>query len=75
MSDNKDSLDYLSIYSFLFLNKKGSNLYNAYNRDKVDNKLDIKLIKIVIVPQTVIDIDVSQGDIETTDIKTQEVFI
>ena len=31
MSNDKGSLDCLSIYSFLFPNKKGSSLYNAYN--------------------------------------------
>jgi len=31
MLDEKGSLEYLPIYSFLFLNEKGSSLYNAYN--------------------------------------------
>ena len=31
MSDEKGSLDCLSIYSFLFPNEKGSSLYNAYD--------------------------------------------
>ncbi|CAI2196338.1 7640_t:CDS:2, partial [Funneliformis geosporum] len=43
MSNDKGSLDYLPIYSFLFPNEKGSSLYNAYDRDEVDNKLVIKI--------------------------------
>ncbi|RGB34443.1 hypothetical protein C1646_668502 [Rhizophagus diaphanus] len=43
MSNDKGSLYCLSIYSFLFLNEKGSNLYNAYDRDEVKNKLVIKI--------------------------------
>src|SRR3990170_3236254 len=37
------SLDDLPIYSFLFPNKKGSSLYNAYDRGEVENKLVIKI--------------------------------
>ncbi|CAI2195610.1 12364_t:CDS:2 [Funneliformis geosporum] len=43
MLDEKGSLEYLSIYSFLFLNEKGSILYNAYDWDEVINKLVIKI--------------------------------
>ncbi|GES85411.1 hypothetical protein GLOIN_2v1777834 [Rhizophagus clarus] len=43
MSDDKGSLDCLPIYSFLFLNEKGSSLYNAYDRSEVENKLVIKI--------------------------------
>ena len=43
MSDEKGSLEYLPIYSFLFPNKKGSSLYNAYDRDEVEDKLVIKI--------------------------------
>ncbi|CAB4492128.1 hypothetical protein RhiirA5_378046 [Rhizophagus irregularis] len=43
MSDDKGSLDCLPIYSFLFPNEKGSSLYNAYDRDKVEDKLVIKI--------------------------------
>ncbi|GES96582.1 hypothetical protein GLOIN_2v1791232 [Rhizophagus clarus] len=43
MSDKKGSLEYLPIYSFLFPNEKGSCLYNAYDRDEVENKLVIKI--------------------------------
>jgi hypothetical protein len=43
MSDEKGSLEYLPIYSFLFPNEKGSSLYNAYDWDKVEDKLVIKI--------------------------------
>ena len=43
MSDKKGSLEFLPIYSFLFLNDKGSSLYNAYDQDEVENKLVIKI--------------------------------
>ncbi|EXX62455.1 hypothetical protein RirG_161620 [Rhizophagus irregularis DAOM 197198w] len=43
MSDDKGSLDCLPIYSFLFPNEKGSSLYNAYDQDKVEDKLVIKI--------------------------------
>ena len=43
MSDDKGSLDCLPIYSFLFLNEKGSSLYNAYDRSEVEDKLVIKI--------------------------------
>ncbi|CAI2171934.1 5364_t:CDS:2 [Funneliformis geosporum] len=43
MSDEKGSLENLPIYSFLFPNEKGSSLYNAYDRDEVEDKLVIKI--------------------------------
>ena len=43
MSDEKGSLEYLPIYSFLFSNEKGSSLYNAYDRGEVEDKLVIKI--------------------------------
>ncbi|GES95157.1 hypothetical protein GLOIN_2v1791232 [Rhizophagus clarus] len=43
MSDEKGSLEFLPIYSFLFSNEKGSSLYNAYDWDEVENKLVIKI--------------------------------
>ncbi|RGB22736.1 hypothetical protein C1646_677621 [Rhizophagus diaphanus] len=43
MSDDKGSLDCLPIYSFFFLNEKGSSLYNAYDRSEVEDKLVIKI--------------------------------
>ncbi len=43
MSDIIGSLDYLSIYSFFFLNVKSFSLYNSYNWNEVENKLVIKI--------------------------------
>ncbi|CAI2186256.1 15951_t:CDS:1 [Funneliformis geosporum] len=43
MLDDKDLLKYLPIYSFLFPNVKGSSLYNAYDQNKVKDKLVIKI--------------------------------
>ncbi|GBC33045.1 hypothetical protein GLOIN_2v1766623 [Rhizophagus irregularis DAOM 181602=DAOM 197198] len=43
MSNDKGSLDCLPIYSFLFLNEKGSSLYNAYDRSEMEDKLVIKI--------------------------------
>src|SRR4051812_410328 len=43
MSDEKVSLEYLLIYSFLFSNEKGSSLYNAYDRNEMEDKLVIKI--------------------------------
>ncbi|GES87279.1 hypothetical protein GLOIN_2v1765104 [Rhizophagus clarus] len=43
MSDDKGLLDCLPIYSFLFLNEKGSSLYNAYDQSEVKDKLVIKI--------------------------------
>ncbi|GBB94832.1 hypothetical protein RclHR1_02420019 [Rhizophagus clarus] len=103
MSDEKGSLEDLPIYSFLFLNEKGSSLYNAYDRSEVENKLVIKIdqdgdhapkfsvaddiSEVYGLPgihecingqkplRAVIDIDASQKDMETADVKGQEVFI
>ncbi|CAI2191707.1 11825_t:CDS:10, partial [Funneliformis geosporum] len=65
MSDDKGSLDCLPIYSFLFPNKKGSNLYNAYDRSEVKDKLVIKIDQ-----DAVINIDALEKDIEITVIAT-----
>ncbi|GBB89563.1 hypothetical protein RclHR1_01630001 [Rhizophagus clarus] len=43
MSNDKGSLNCLTIYSFLFSNEKGSSLYNAYDRNEVEDKLVIKI--------------------------------
>jgi hypothetical protein len=43
MSDEKGSLEFLPIYSFLFPNEKDSSLYNTYDRGEVENKLVIKI--------------------------------
>src|SRR2546423_9711334 len=43
MSNDKGSLDCLPIYSFLFQNKKGSSLYNAYDWNEVKDKLVVKI--------------------------------
>ncbi|PKK58688.1 hypothetical protein RhiirC2_795920 [Rhizophagus irregularis] len=43
MSNEKGSLEFLPIYSFLFPNEKGSSLYNAYDRNEVEDKLVIKI--------------------------------
>ncbi|CAI2193766.1 17924_t:CDS:2, partial [Funneliformis geosporum] len=48
----------------------GSSLYNAYDRSEVEDKLVIKIDQ-----DAVIDIDVSKGDMETADVKGQDVFI
>ncbi|PKK64605.1 hypothetical protein RhiirC2_716168, partial [Rhizophagus irregularis] len=87
MSDYKGSLDCLPIYSFLFPNEKGSSLYNAYNRNEVEDKLVIKIDQDVFgLPgihecingqkplRAVIDIDASQEDMEITGVKAQEIM-
>ena len=102
MSDEKESLEYLPIYLFLFPNEKKSSLYNAYDQNKVKDKLVIKIdqdgdhaLKFSVADdisevygllgihecingqkplRAVIDIDASQGDMETTGVKAQEVF-
>jgi len=43
ISNDKGSLDYFLIYSFLFSNEKSSSLYNAYDRNEVEDKLVIKI--------------------------------
>ncbi|CAI2193566.1 6346_t:CDS:2, partial [Funneliformis geosporum] len=60
MSDDKGSLEYLPIYSFLFLNVKGSSLYNAYDRDDVENKLVIKINQDDRAPKFSVADDVSE---------------
>ncbi|POG70163.1 hypothetical protein GLOIN_2v1776239 [Rhizophagus irregularis DAOM 181602=DAOM 197198] len=103
MSNDKGSLDCLPIYSFLFSNEKGSSLYNAYDRDEVENKLVIKIdqdadrapkfsvaddiSEVYGLPgihecingqkplRPVIDIDATQGDMESNGVKSGSVFI
>ncbi len=60
MSDEKGSLKYLPIYSFLFLNKKRSSLYNAYDRDEVENKLVIKIDQNDRTPKFSVADDISE---------------
>jgi hypothetical protein len=60
MSDEKGSLEYLPIYSFLFPNEKGSSLYNAYDRDEVENKLVIKIDQDNRAPKFSVADDVSE---------------
>ncbi|GBB94831.1 hypothetical protein RclHR1_02420018 [Rhizophagus clarus] len=81
MSDEKGSLEYLPIYSFLFPNEKGSSLYNAYDRDEVENKLVIKIDqngdhapKFSVADDISEVYDASQEDMEATGVKAQEVF-
>jgi hypothetical protein len=60
MSDEKGSLEYLPIYSFLFPNEKGSSLYNAYDRNEVKNKLVIKIDQDDQAPKFSVADDVSE---------------
>ncbi|CAI2200214.1 4647_t:CDS:1, partial [Funneliformis geosporum] len=60
MSDEKGSLEYLPIYSFLFPNEKGSSLYNAYDRDEVEDKLVIKIDQDDRVPKFSVTDDISE---------------
>ncbi|RGB30784.1 hypothetical protein C1646_671412 [Rhizophagus diaphanus] len=60
MLDEKGSLEYFPIYSFLFPNKKGSFLYNAYDRDEVENKLVIKINQVDQTPKFSIADDISE---------------
>ncbi|GBB96096.1 hypothetical protein RclHR1_26800002 [Rhizophagus clarus] len=60
MSDEKGSLEYLPIYSFLFSNEKGFCLYNAYDRDEVENKLVIKIDQDDQAPKLSIADDISE---------------
>ncbi|CAB4395584.1 unnamed protein product [Rhizophagus irregularis] len=62
MSNDKGSLDCLPIYSFLFSNEKGSSLYNAYDRNEVEDK-------------AVIDIDATQENMGADGVKPGSVFI
>ncbi|CAB4392014.1 unnamed protein product [Rhizophagus irregularis] len=60
MSDEKGSLDCLPIYSFLFPNEKGSSLYNAYDRDEVEDKLVIKIDQDGRAPKFFVADDISE---------------
>src|ERR1051325_4681008 len=60
MSYEKGSLEFLPIYSFLFLNEKGSSLYNAYDRDEVENKLVIKIDQDDRAPKFSVADDISE---------------
>ncbi|PKY51949.1 hypothetical protein RhiirA4_469287 [Rhizophagus irregularis] len=60
MSDEKGSLEYLPIYSFLFPNEKGSSLYNAYDRGEVENKLVIKIDQDDRAPKFSVADDISE---------------
>ncbi|GES92782.1 hypothetical protein GLOIN_2v1791232 [Rhizophagus clarus] len=60
MSDEKGSLEDLPIYSFLFPNEKGSSLYNAYDRDEVENKLVIKIDQDDQAPKFSVADDISE---------------
>jgi len=60
MSDEKGLLKYLPIYSFLFSNKKGSSLYNAYDRNEVEDKLVIKIDQDNRAPKFSIADDISE---------------
>jgi hypothetical protein len=60
MSDDIGSLDCLPIYSFLFPNEKGSSLYNAYDRDEVENKLVIKIDQDGQAPKFSVANDISE---------------
>ncbi|RGB24122.1 hypothetical protein C1646_676610 [Rhizophagus diaphanus] len=60
VSNEKGSLEYLQIYSFLFLNEKGSSLYNAYDRDEVKNKLVIKIDQDDRAPKFSVADDISE---------------
>ncbi|GBB99110.1 hypothetical protein RclHR1_34130001 [Rhizophagus clarus] len=60
MLDDKGSLSCLPIYSFLFLNEKGSSLYNAYDQDEVENKLVIKINQDDQAPKFSVADDISE---------------
>ena len=60
MSNDKGSLDCLPIYSFLFPNEKGSSLYNAYDRDEVEDKLVIKIDQDDRAPKFSVADDISE---------------
>ncbi len=102
MSNDKGSLNCLLIYSFLFLNKKGSSLYNAYDRNEMEDKLVIKIDQDDRAPKfsvaddisevyglpgihecinsqkplrAVIDIDITQEDMEANRVKPSSVFV
>ncbi|CAB4476471.1 unnamed protein product [Rhizophagus irregularis] len=60
MSDEKGSLEFLPIYSFLFPNEKDSSLYNAYDRNEVENKLVIKIDQDDRAPKFSVADDISE---------------
>ncbi|RGB22102.1 hypothetical protein C1646_776650 [Rhizophagus diaphanus] len=60
MSYEKGLLEFLPIYSFIFLNEKGSSLYNAYDRDEVKNKLVIKIDQDDRAPKFSVADDISE---------------
>src|SRR3954452_4647525 len=60
MSDNKGSLEYLPIYSFLFPNEKGSSLFNAFDRNEVEDKLVIKIDQDDRAPKFSVADDISE---------------
>ena len=60
MSNDKGSLDCLPIYSFLFPNEKGSSLYNAYDRNEVEDKLVIKINQDDRTPKFSVADDISE---------------
>ncbi|RGB24711.1 hypothetical protein C1646_772704 [Rhizophagus diaphanus] len=74
ISNDKGSLDCLSIYSFLFLNEKGSTLYNAYDRNEVKDKIH-ECINGQKPLRAVINIDTTQEDMRTDGVKPGSVFI
>ncbi|CAI2197292.1 15748_t:CDS:2, partial [Funneliformis geosporum] len=78
MSDEKGSLEYLPIYSFLFPNEKGSTPKFSV-ADDISEVYGLPGIHECINGQkplrAVIDIDASKGDMETAGVKGREVFI
>src|SRR5438045_7177584 len=60
MSNDKGSLDCLPIYSFLFSNEKDSSLYNAYDRNEVEDKLVIKIDQDDRAPKFSVADDISE---------------
>ncbi|CAB4394643.1 unnamed protein product [Rhizophagus irregularis] len=60
MSNDKGPLDCLPIYSFLFPNEKGSSLYNAYDRNEVEDKLVIKIDQDDRAPKFSVADDISE---------------
>ena len=60
MSNDIGSLDCLPIFSFLFLNEKGPSLYNAYDRNEVEDKLVIKIDQDDRAPKFSVADDISE---------------
>ncbi|CAI2193433.1 9439_t:CDS:2, partial [Funneliformis geosporum] len=79
MSDDKDLLDYLLIYSFLFLNEKVSN-GNQVPKFSITNDIsevyslprNYECINDQKPLRVIINIDALQEDIEITDVKIQK---